>query len=229
VQNQEATDFCLSADESLVVLRGQDKIYSYNLGILKNSTQLIDDRNGLIAPSIDSFNNIWSTTSTPGSSIRITDVLGSQKILMHPFDSRSVIRSLAVSAEGSRVAILHSTAKGAGVTVFAILRDKSRKVTGFGAPYELTDIGQNVKAISWSDHSTITGIVEDVEGYQSSVQAIVGGPVSIQRRTIDGVAALTVIGGNQYYLDSDGGLFVSRSIGWDRLRSAVKAIHMAGQ
>ncbi len=229
VQNQEATDFCISVDDSLVVLLGQGTVYSYNLGILKNSTQLIDDRNNLIAPTIDPFNNIWTTTSTPGSVIRITDVLGSQKTLVNPFGSTSVIQSLAVSSEGSRLAILHKTAKGSSVSVFAVLRDKSRKLIGLGEPYSLTQLGQRVKSISWSDHSTITGLVEDVAGYQTTVQAMVGGPVSIQRRTILGVAALTVIGGNQYYLDSDGGLFVSRSIGWDRLRSAVKAIHMAGQ
>lgn len=229
VHNQEATDFSISSDESLVVLLGQGKVYSYNLGILKNSTQLIDDRYGLISPSIDPFNNIWTTTSMAGSSIRITDVLGAQKVLPNPFGSRSVIRSLAVSPEGSRLAILHKTAKGSEVTVFAILRDKSRKVIGFGEPYALTELGKNVKSVSWSDHSTITGLVEDVDGYETTVQAMVGGPESIQRRTIDGVFAITVIGGNQYYLDSDYGLFVSRSIGWDRLRSAVKAIHMAGQ
>jgi hypothetical protein len=229
VQNQEATDFCISADESLVVLLGQGKIYSYNLGILKNSTLPIDDRRGLIAPSIDPFNSVWTTTSAPGSTIRITDIIGSQKSLANPFGSRTNIRSLAVSPEGSRLAILHSTTTGAEVTVFAILRDKSRKVIGFGEPYAITEFGQRVKSISWADHSTLTGLVEGNEGYQTTVQAMVGGPESIQRRTIDGLAAITVIGGNQYYLDSDGGLFVSRSIGWDRLRSAVKAIHMAGQ
>lgn len=229
VQNQEATDFSISADESLVVLLGQGKVNAYNLGILKNSTQLIDDRNGLIAPSIDPFNNVWTTTSTRDASIRVTDVLGSQKILVNPFGSSSVIRSIAVSSEGSRLALLHSNAKGSAVTVFAILRDKSRKVVGLGEPFALTSFGQNVKSISWSDHSTLTGLVEDVQGYQTTVQVMIGGPEALQRRTIDGVAALTVIGGNQYYLDAEGGLFVSRSIGWDRLRSGVKAIHMAGQ
>lgn len=229
VQNQEATDFCISSDESIVVLLGQGKVISYNLGILKNSTQLIDDRFGLISPSIDPFNNVWTTTSPPGSSVRITDILGSQKVLANPFGSSAVIRSLAVSAEGSRVAILHNSAKGSAVTVFAILRNKSRKVIGLGEAFSLTEFGQNVKSINWSDHSTITGLVEDVAGYQTTAQVMVGGPESIQRRTIEGVAALTVIGGNQYYLDSEGGLFVSRSIGWDRLRSAVKAIHMSGQ
>lgn len=226
---QGATDFCVSADESLIVLLGQGKIYSYNLGLLKNATRLIDDRTKLITPSIDPFHNIWTTSSVPGANIRITDVLGGQKFLSSPYGKKVSIRSIALSVEGSRLAILHSSVHGVSVDVFAVLRDKSRNVTGLGPAVALKDFGSKVDAISWSDHSTITGLAKDSSGYQSAVQVMVGGPSSIQRRTSQGVAALTVLGGNQYYLDSEGGLFVSRSMGWDRLRSEVQAIHMAGQ
>jgi len=229
VEKQEATDFCISTDESLVVLLGQGKIYSYNLGLLKNSTQLIDDRPRLIAPSLDPFNNVWSTTRAPGSAIRVTDVLGLQETLPNPFGTKGSIRAIAVSSEGSRIAILHETTRGVSVEVFAILRDKFRKVTGLGTPFVLSEFGPNVQSISWSQHSTLTGLVRDSNGLQSTVEVMVGGPKSLQRRTNDGVSAVTVLGGNQYYLDASGALFVSRSIGWDRLRSAVKAIHMAGQ
>jgi hypothetical protein len=211
------------------VLLGQGKIYSYNLGLLKNSTQLIDDRPRLIAPSLDPFNNVWSTTRAPGSAIRVTDVLGLQETLPNPFGTKGSIRAIAVSSEGSRIAILHETTRGVSVEVFAILRDKFRKVTGLGTPFVLSEFGPNVQSISWSQHSTLTGLVRDSNGLQSTVEVMVGGPKSLQRRTNDGVSAVTVLGGNQYYLDASGALFVSRSIGWDRLRSAVKAIHMAGQ
>ena len=229
VEKQQATDFCISADETLVVLLGQGRIYSYNLGLLKNSSQLIDDRPALIVPSLDPFNSVWSTTRTPGSTIRITDVLGLQVSLPNPFGTKGSIRAIAVSAEGSRIAILHELGRGVSVEVFAILRDKYRKVTGLGAPLSLSEFGTNVQSISWSQHSTLTGLVRDSNGLQSAVEVMVGGPKSIERRTNDGVSAITVLGGNQYYLDTSGALFVSRSIGWDRLRSAIKAIHMAGQ
>lgn len=229
VENQEAIDFCISTDESIVVLLGQNQIFSYNLGLLKNETKLIDDRSSLNAPTIDPFNNIWTSSRLPGSNLMITDVLGGQTFLANPFGSKVKIRAIALSAEGSRIAILHDSLRGVAVDVFAVLRDKSRKVVGLGPAFSLTEFGSKVDSISWSDHSKITGLVKTEDGYQSTVEVMIGGPKSMQRRTDNGVAALTVLGGNQYYLDSSGGLFVSRSIGWDRLRSAVLAIHMAGQ
>lgn len=229
IQKQGATDFCISTDESLVVLLGQGRVSSYNLGLLRNSSQLIDDRPGLVTPSIDPFNNIWTASEKRGANIRITDILGGQKLVANPFGSKASIRSVAVSAEGSRVAILHDPIKGVSVDVFAVLRDKSRKVIGLGNPVSLSEFGAAVDFISWSDHSTITGLVRGSDGYQSTVQVMVGGPMSAPRRTTNGVSAITVLGDGQYYLDGTGSLFVSRSIGWDRLRSAVTAIHMAGQ
>lgn len=229
VEKQDATDFCISTDETFVVLLGQGRIYSYNLGLLKNSTQLIDDRAALIAPSLDPFNGVWSTSRLPGSPIRVTDISGSQVSLPNPLGGKASVRAIAVSSEGSRIAILHDSIRGVTVDVFAILRDKFRKVTGLGTPLGLPEFGTKVESISWSQHSTLTGLVRDSNGLQSTVEVIVGGPKTLQRRTIDGISALTVLGGNQYYLDSNNSLFVSRSIGWDRLRAGIKAIHMAGQ
>jgi hypothetical protein len=229
VEKQTATDFATSIDESIIVLLGQGKVVSYNLGLLKNATQLIDDRSKLLTPSIDPFNDVWTASSAPGATIRITDVLGEQHVLNNPYGSRGVIRAIAVSAEGSRIAILHKPVRGVAVDVFAILRDKYGKVTGLGAPLTLTEFGSRVDAISWSGHSTLTGLSRDSIGFQSTVEVMVGGPKVVQRRTSDGVGVVTVLGGNQYYIDEKGGLFVSRSLGWDRMRAGISAIHTAGQ
>lgn len=229
VDKQEATDFATSIDESVIVLLGQGKVMSYNLGLLNNATQLIDDRSKLLAPSIDPFNGVWTASAIAGASIRITDALGEQQVVNNPYGPRGVIRAIAVSAEGSRIAILHKQVRGVAVDVFAVLRDKYGKVTGFGVPLALKEFGTNVDAISWSGHSTLTGLTRDSIGFQSTVEVMVGGPKVIQRRTSAGVGAVTVMGGNQYYIDDKGGLFVSRSLGWDRMRSGISAIHIAGQ
>ena len=229
VAKQEATDFATSIDESIIVLLGQGNVISYKLGLLKNAAQLIDDRSKLLTPSIDPFNDVWTASGTPGASIRVTDVLGEQHLLNNPYGSRGVIRAIAVSPEGARIAILHKPVRGVVVDVFAVLRDKYGKVTGLGEPVALTEFGSKVDAISWSGHSTITGLSSDSIGFQSTVEVMVGGPKVVQRRTTDGVGVITVMGGNQYYIDKEGGLFVSRSLGWDRMLAGISAIHMAGQ
>lgn len=225
VANQKAEDFAISSDESLVVLLGSQKLYSYNLGLLKNSTQLIDDRANLLAPCIDPFNSVWSATSSLGSPIRVTDIIGNQVNLPNPYQSKKNIKAISVSPEGSRIAILSESS----VDVFAIIRDKSRKVVALGSPVNLSAFGSDTQNISWFDNSTVLGLKTDSSGIQNSISTLVGGPATSGRRTQDGVSAVTILGGSQYYLDSKGVLYVSKSFGWDRLRSAVLALHMVGQ
>ncbi len=229
VAKQNATKFAISTDESLVVLLGKGSVYSYNLGILSNATHLIDDRKGQNNPSIDPFNNIWTTTSRAGSLIRITDVNGGQVSLANPFGKKSVIRDLSVSPEGSRVVVLHNPIKGVSVDVFAIIRDKNRKVVGLGAAQPIAEFGSRSQAISWVDHTNLTSLVSDSNGDQSSLEVMVGGPGSSGSRTFDGLNTVTVVGGSQYYLDSTGVLYVSKALGWDHLLSTVISLRMAGQ
>ncbi len=228
VNAQEATDFATSRDESTVVLLGRGKVVSYNLGLLENATRLIDNRPKLLTPSIDPFGDIWTSTATAGANIRVTNRAGNQSLISNPFGAHVSIRGLAISPEGARIAIYHNSVHGVSVHVFAILRDKTHKVTGFGEPLPLSELGTNVESVSWLNGSTLTALARDGVGFQSTVEGIIGGPKTVQRGTVNGSFALTVLGGSQYYVDSEGGLFVSRALGWDRLRAEVKAIHMAG-
>jgi hypothetical protein len=229
VAKQNATKFAISSDETLVVLLGNGSVYSYNLGLLSNATHLIDDRAGLNNPSIDPFNNIWTTTKRAGSVIRITDVNGNQVSLANPFGKKSVIRDISVSPEGSRLAILHSPIQGISVDVLAIVRDKNRKVIGLGSPQPLAEFGPKSQEISWVDHTNLTSLVSDARGDQTTLQAMVGGPSSVGLRTFAGLNTVTIVGGSQYYLDSSGVLYVSKALGWDHLLSSVSSLRMAGQ
>jgi hypothetical protein len=228
VKTQAATDFAISRDESTLVLLGRGKVVAYKIGILENSDRLIDNRSKLLTPSIDPFGDIWTTTSVAGANIRITNRNSNQAFIANPFGSHVSIRGLAISPEGARIAIFHDAIRGTSVHVFAIRRDKNHKVIGFGEALPLTELGPKVEALSWSNGTTLTALARDGIGFQSTVEALVGGPKTIQRGTVNGKFVLTVLGGSQYYLDSDGGLFVSRAQGWDRLQVAVKSLHMAG-
>jgi len=229
VLKQKAVSFSISSDESLVVLLGDKKIYSYNLGLLKNSTQLIDDRAQLLKPAIDPFNSVWSATTQTGSAIRVTDVIGTQVVLPNPYGTTRVIRGIAVSPEGARLAVLHDTPSGAReVDVFAIIRDKNRHVTSLGTKFNVSDFGPNPQSVSWLDNTTLVGIRKD-SGVLQSISALVGGPATAGRVIFDGVSVVTLLGGSQYYLDTSGALFVSKSFTWERLRSAVLELRMAGQ
>lgn len=228
VNAQDATDFATSRDESTLVLLGNGQVVSYKLGLLENANRMVDNRPNLLKPCIDPFGDIWTATSTAGANIRVTNKAGNQAFIANPLGSHVSIRGLAISPEGARIAIYHDAVRGVGVHIFAIVRDKTHKVTGFGEPIALTELGPRVESLSWLNATTLTALARDGVGFQSTVEAIVGGPKTVQRGTVNGRLALTVLGGSQYYIDSDGLLFVSRALGWDQLRTGVKSMHMAG-
>ena len=229
VSKQAASQFALSSDESLVALLGGGSVYSYTLDTLNKAGRLIDNRAGLNNPSVGPFNEVWTSTSRAGSELRITDVDGTVVSLPNPFGFSAAIRSLALSAEGSRVAIVHDPVRGVSVDVYAVVRDKNRKVIGLGSHLAISDFGPHAKTISWVDHTSLVSFFTDSVGFQTALEVKVGGPKSVGTRTIQGSAVVTVPGGTRYYLDSSGNLFASKSFGWDRLRAGVLALRMAGQ
>ena len=229
VAKQAATAFALSSDETLVVLQGAGGIYAHNLGLLGNSSRLIDNRKNLVNPNIDSLNNIWTASRIPGAPIRVTNVLGNQVTLPNPFGSNGKVQSIAISAEGSRLAILHKVGNRQRVVIFAVVRDRSRKVVSLGAAEPVTGFGDSVLEIGWQNQSSLVGLIKNQDGFQSSATVMIGGPVTIGQRTISGVMAVNTGNGTQYYLNSNGGLFLSNSFGWNYLRSDVVGLRMAGQ
>jgi hypothetical protein len=226
---ETAKAFALSSDETLVVLLGATGIRAHNVGLLGNSSRLIDDRKGLLKPNIDSLNNIWTASRVKGSALRVTDVLGNQISLPNPFGPKGQIEGIAISFEGARLAILHKVSGGQRVDVFAVTRDKSRKVIALGTPEPVTGFGNSIQEIGWLDHASLIALVKSADGFQSSTTVMVGGPTTQGQRTSGGTAVVGVIGGTQYYLSTSGELYISASFGWTFVRSDVVALRMAGQ
>jgi hypothetical protein len=226
---ERASSFAISDDESLIALLGQKSVTSFNLGLLNNAVQVIDNRSKLVSPSIDPFNAVWTASATLGAPIRVTDVNGTQINLPNPYGAKGEIREIAVSQEGSRIAIIHGQSSNAQVDVFAIIRDKDRKVVSLGQPFTLTDFGPKPQSISWHNHTTIEGLETDGNGYQTAVSVVLGGPSTNGRHTTDAVSLVTLVGGSQYYLAKGGTLYSSQSFSWTPINQKVVALKMVGQ
>ena len=229
VVDTKATAFAISGDETLVALLGKGSVYSYSLGLLTSKLQVIDARTGLLQPTIDAFNGIWSASSTSGAFIRVTSPNGTQVSIANPYGNSVSIRQLAVSPEGSRLAIVHDTLHGTSVDLFPIVRDANRKVVSLGSPITLGDFGPNTDTISWVDHINLDGISRDSTGHQQTVSDVIGGASIIGRPTFDATAIVTTVGGSQYYLNREGTLFASKGLGWEQIQTNILGVRMAGQ
>ena len=226
---QSAKSFALSSDETMVVLLTPNGISVHNIGVLDNSSRLIDNRKGLITPNVDSLNNIWTVSDRPGAAIRVTDFLGTQVNLANPFGSAGRIKAIAISSEGSRLAVVQQTKTSDRVVVFAVVRDKTRRVLSLGPAEQIFGFGKEVGSLSWLDQTSLIGLNKNSEGFQNVVTVIVGGPADNGQATVSGKWFASDNNGTQYYLNDGGALYVSNSFGWNFVRSDVLALRMAGQ
>lgn len=229
VADLSATGFAISEDEKFLVLRGGTSIHTYTLGLIGVKDKLVDGRVKLLNPTLDPFNQVWTASSAKGAEIRVIDQAGGVVEIPNPYGVGAAIRAISMSPEGSRLAVLHSYYNGTTVDIFPVVRDKNGKVVGIAPRYPLPEFGNSTQAISWVGLVTLAGLTKDKAGVQSMITTMVGGDSAVGRTTTNGTSVASTIGGNHFYLDSTGDLFVAKSTGWDRSVSEVLAMKMAGQ
>jgi hypothetical protein len=190
---------------------------------------VVDSRGKLLNPTLDPYNHVWTASGVKGAEIRVIDQAGGVVAIPNPYGVTVAIRAIAMSLEGSRLAILHDYYNGTTVDIFPVVRDKTGKVVGIAPRFPLPQFGNSTQAISWVDRVTLAGLAKDKAGLQSMITTMVGGDSVVGRTTINGKSVASTVGGSHFYLDSNGELFSSKSFGWDKSADEVLAMRMAGQ
>lgn len=221
--------FALSSDESLLALQSTDAIYAYDLGLLTAKSVEIDNRSGLINPTIDPFGRFWTVTDSKGATFRISTVNGTEINLPNPLGSSAVMKSIAMSPEGSRLAILYRDRSDTRLGVASIVRDEEGSVIDFGEVTEVSGFDDVTQSISWVDRISLIGFHRDSGSNQAVLTSIVGGDFLTGRIVKNGKQVTNTPGGTTYYLDKSGTLFASLSFSWSETLEDVLALRMAGQ
>lgn len=229
ISEAQATGFCLSSDESLLALQGERGVYAYSLGLIGVKGKLLDSRARLINPTIDPFDKVWTTTSTRGSEVFVSTVGGKQLKLEAPLGGAVSIKAMAISAEGTRLAILHSELSGSFASVVSIIRDEDKQVIGFGEPIAIDGFDATSKSISWADRVNLVGLRTDNEGNQALFTSGVGGIVTIGRSTMRGSQVVSAPGGTFHYLNDAGEFLSAQNFGWNVTLENAISLRMAGQ
>jgi hypothetical protein len=224
-----ARGFSLSSDESLLALLGDRGVTVYTLGLIGVKGKLIDSRSRLINPTIDPFGKIWSTTSAQGSELFVSGVGGEQVKLQSPLGRSVSVKAMALSPEGTRLAILHSESSGSFASVFSVIRDKEKQVIGFSGPLAIDGFNETSASISWADRVSLVGLSKDSEGDQAVITVGVGGVVTVGRPTIRGTQVVSAPGGTFHYLNESGDFFSAQNFTWTNTLKNVLNLRMAGQ
>ena len=180
---------------------------------------LVDSRPGLIAPTLDGYDFVWTVQRSDPGSILVSDRDGNQAPVQTALPRDAEIVSLEVSRDGARIAALLATSDGTRLVVYSILRDQNQDSipVALGSEPRVDLIVDNGTAIdaTWVDELWV-GVLTS-EGGETEVSSIqVGGA----RKGLGnpGAGAVAIVGGNNEnslrVLGADGVVSSRRGSGW---------------
>lgn len=134
---------------------------------------LLDERPGLIDPSIDSRGFVWTAVGGDADSIVAIDAPGQPHELPAPNLDGSIL-ALEVSRDGTRLLIATQGAAGPALTIAGIVRDGDGVPTGFGEPLDLTIAAAPLVDAGWVDSSTVATLSRDDDETRVDIYRIGG-------------------------------------------------------
>nr|WP_241732254.1 LpqB family beta-propeller domain-containing protein [Galbitalea soli] len=208
----DATAVTLGRDQSTAALLGRGGVLLASDDL--TSPRLLDTRPGLIPPSIDPQRYVWSVPHGDATAIRAYSPDGiAHTVATSGLPQGSTIVALAVSRDGTRVALYLETNAGPRLVVAGILRHDSVPAS-LGDLVDLPVSSAAPLDATWMDDRTVATLASGPSGDTVTAYEI-GGP-----STDLGVAegARRIVGGNGQdqlrVLTDTGAVLQVRASGW---------------
>ena len=177
---------------------------------------LLDDRPGLIAPSIDGYQFVWTVPAASPRALRGTELDGTVHAVEAELPAGSRIVSLAVSRDDARVLLMLDGQGGPRLVVAAVVRDETTGIpVRLGELRDLPLNGDTAVAAAWVDEVRVASVTRTDEQTLVELHEIGGRsrPLGLPRD------AVQIVGGNGgvdgiRVLGADGIVFEPRGSGW---------------
>jgi hypothetical protein len=175
----------------------------------------IDDRPGLVAPSLDPYGFVWTVPSDSAAGIAVHDLQGNPVQLASGLAPDSRVVSMDVSRDGAR--LLLTMVNGVGspeVVVYGIVRGDDNVPVGVGSSFSFVATGTPIDA-AWVNDRNVVVLMSSADG-AVAVDYEVGGPSAVLGSVPN---AVQVVGGNQgrdgiRVLDASGSVLQLRGRNW---------------
>jgi hypothetical protein len=218
VQSLAPTHIELEADRSLAaVLTERGAVAS---ALADGGTFLLDDRPGLLPPSIDSEGEIWSVPRNAPSQVRAFSAEGVPRDVGNAWPDASEVVSFQISRDGTRIAAIVTVAGVREVWLAGIIREGA--AVNLGPPHVLSFAEAGAFDLAWLDDTTV-GVLTTVDGATSLDELGVGG-----RGTVGSVPenARAIAGGSASVriLDDDGRLYSRRGSSWTLVATDIRVL-----
>lgn len=183
----QATAATLGRDRSQLVVLGPAGV---TLVDESGDERLIDDRAGLIAPSLDPHGYVWSVPRDDPGGLIVTGPDGEPHPLDLAVDGR--LLALEVSRDGARVLLALATANGPRVAVLGVQRNTDLLPVAFGGTAYDLPVSRPVVDVAWVDGTHVAVLTSDAAATRVDVLAL-GGPTQ-SLGEVEG--AVQIVGGN---------------------------------
>jgi hypothetical protein len=185
---------------------------------------------GLLPPSVDRFGWVWTAHSGTDASLDAVRADGQRVAVVADWLAGRVVRSLRISRDGTRIAILSTGLDGLTLDVAAVIRDTSGGpqqlgvALGVGAP--LVDAARVV----WVDDMTL-GVLGSAGATTAAAYQLV--PLAGQTHALPALdGAITIAGGKGdravYAAATDGRLFWRSGPSWVVAATGVRDPYLPG-
>lgn len=232
ISNSPVYSGALTGNYSAVTL-AQSNRYATTLsadgvGIVRpgsNST-MIDTRPGLIAPSIDRYNIVWSAPRMNLADLSAITPDGATSKIAVSFTANQVV-ALELSHDGARVAVLYIDAAGPKLVVASVIRGENGVPVRLGGTVSLPVPAGNPVDIAWID-ATSVAVMSNTSGASVVLNDVIGGR-SLNLPTFVSGTAVSLAGGNNVnqlrVLSADGRLYSLRSpASWSFASAGIKVL-----
>lgn len=208
----------IEADRSLAAVRtAQGTVAS---ALADGRTFLLDDRPGLVAPSIDASGLIWSVPASAPAQLRAFTAEGVPSDIGNAWPDASGITAFQISRDGTRVAAIVTVAGVREVWVAGVLRTTGE--VNLGPPHVLSFSEPGAFDLAWLDDANI-GVLALDDGVSHLRELGVGGRGTIGAAP-DGARSLAGGSTSMRVLDETGRLFSRRGSSWTLVADDVRVL-----
>jgi hypothetical protein len=185
---------------------------------------LVDDRAGLIGPSIDPEGFVWTVPRGSPLDIRVSAAGRTPSSFSASWAGASEIVSLDVSRDGARVLAFLTTDGEPRLVIASVLRDKDGTPTGLGEPVDLSEGTGTAVDATWVDSLSVASVTRTSSGDNSIVQQQIGGTTD---QLADASDVAGIVGSNDVVglriIASDGTILQQSANTW-QVRAADVAV-----
>lgn len=188
------------------------------------SFEVVDQRAGLIDPTIDPQGFIWSAPAGAPSGLTATGADGTVVSIANAWPGASQISTIEVSRDGTRIAALVRDGSRPALWIAGILRDDDGAPVGLGDRETVAQLPGTGLDASWVDGSTIAVLAENGDGDVVISQSVGGFGEMISAPA----NAVAIAATNQLravrLLDGEGVLSAQKGQAWPTVAGGIRVL-----